>query len=80
MAPDEMVTTTQRSLSEAMIALTAQVRDDFPETWVRQQLASLLSEAKEYLATEPNPDLKLDRLLELFFKQWGFASISGVYR
>ena len=80
MTPVETITAAQRSLSEAMIALTAQVRDDFPETWVREQLESLLCEAKDYLAVEPNPDLKLDRLLDLFFKQWGFASISGVYR
>ena len=80
MTPDETISAVQRSLPEAMIALTAQVRDDFPENWVREQLASLLYEAKAYLATEPNPDLKLDRLLDLFFKQWGFASVSGVYR
>jgi len=76
MAPIE----TQLSLSEAMIALTAQIRDDFPEQWVREQLAALLAEAKAYLASEPNADLKLERLLELFYQQWGFASTSGVYR
>ena len=71
---------TQRSLSEAMIALTVQVREDFSESWVRDQLASLLVEARSYIACESNPDMKLERLLELFFKEWGFASIGGVYR
>lgn len=68
------------SLAEAMIAITRQIRQDFDESRVRQQLDGLVEEARACLSIEPNPDLKLERLLELFFQQWGFASPRGVYR
>ncbi len=80
MSSTEQASELPMSLTDSMIAIMQQVRTDFSEASVRQQLALLLSEAQTYLALESNADLKLERLIELFYQEWGFCSVSGVYR
>ena len=69
----------QSPLCEAVIAASREIRDDFPTEDVGSQLRALVAEAREYVATEPQHDLRLEKLLELFYQQWGFGGASGVY-
>ncbi|KOC91952.1 invasion regulator SirB1 [Winslowiella iniecta] len=67
-------------LCEAVIAASRAIRDDFPTDDVGSQLQALVAEAREYVAAETQQDLKLEKLLELFYQQWGFGGASGIYK
>lgn len=69
----------QAPLCEAVIQATSVIREDFSARDVEQQLAALVAEARSYVASEQDADLQLEKLLELFFHQWGFGGASGVY-
>ncbi|WP_130834860.1 invasion regulator SirB1 [[Erwinia] mediterraneensis] len=70
---------TQAPLCQAVIRATSVIRDDFSTRDVEQQLAALVAEARHYVASEQDADLQLEKLLELFYCQWGFGGASGVY-
>ncbi|RWR03457.1 hypothetical protein ED28_00275 [[Pantoea] beijingensis] len=70
---------TESPLSASVIAASRAIRDDFPTEYVGSQLQSLVEEAREYVASEDNIDLRLEKLLELFYHQWGFGNASGIY-
>ena len=67
-------------LCEAVIAASRAIRDDFPIDDVGSQLQALVAEAREYVAGETQQDLRLEKLLELFYRQWGFGGASGIYK
>ncbi len=71
---------TDCSLCEAMITVMQSIRPDFPAGSVRQQLATMVSDARDYLADETDAEKRLEQLLELFYQQWGFGGAGGVYR
>ncbi|KAB8307431.1 tetratricopeptide repeat-containing protein [Erwinia endophytica] len=71
---------TVTSLSEAVIAAMVAIRPNFPADEVRKQLATLVEEARAVIPPQLAQDLQLEKLIELFWKQWGFGGASGVYR
>lgn len=70
----------QAPLCEGMIVVYQSIRDDFPVENVHQQLQQLLALAREEIAGSWDPERQLERLLELFYRQWGFGATDGVYR
>lgn len=66
-------------LSEAVIGATCAIRDDFSAPSVQQQLSKLVEEARDYISSATDADLRLEKLLELFYREWGFGGASGVY-
>lgn len=67
-------------LCEAVLAASQAIRDDFPVDMVSHELQKLVNEAREYIATANGQDLKLQKLLELFYGRWGFGGASGIYK
>lgn len=67
-------------LCEAVIAATKAIRPDFPAEDVNKQLAALVAEARAAIPQQLEQDMQLEKLIELFWKQWGFGGASGVYR
>ncbi|KLV04692.1 MULTISPECIES: SirB1 family protein [Photobacterium] len=59
-------------LVEGAIEVTAAVDPSFPAGWVKVQLDRLAQEAEEALLDEPNASLRLDGLIRLFYREWGF--------
>ncbi|AJZ89816.1 invasion regulator SirB1 [Cedecea neteri] len=70
----------QAPLCEGMILVSQLIRDDFPTAEVKAQLGELVSLAKEEICQGAHPDLQLEKLLELFYGEWGFKDSGGVYR
>ncbi len=66
-------------LSEAVIGATCAIRADFSALSVEQQLSRLVEEARDYISDAADSDLRLEKLLELFYRKWGFGGASGVY-
>ncbi|MEC6822408.1 tetratricopeptide repeat protein [Photobacterium piscicola] len=62
----------QMPLVDGAIAFMAEVEADFPTTWVQLRLTQLAQEAEQMLMGEVNPRLRLDGLLRLFYREWGF--------
>lgn len=56
------------------------IRDDFPYDQVKEQLNSLVAQAREEISEGANSDRQLERLIELFYVDWGFKEADGVYR
>ena len=67
-------------LCEGMILISQLIRDDFPAWEVQQQLDNLVALAREEISQGWDPDRQMERLLELFYGDWGFKDASGVYR
>ena len=68
------------SLCEGVIRISETVRDDFPVQTVYAALGDLVSLAQEEISTAWSEERQLEKLLELFFKEWGFGACRGVYR
>lgn len=62
----------QMALVEGALEMTAAVDPGFPAGWVRLQLQKLAQEAEHALMDEPNPHLRLEGLIRLFYREWGF--------
>ncbi|MEZ9526562.1 SirB1 family protein [Enterovibrio norvegicus] len=60
------------TLVEGALALNAAVEPATSLHWVRAELELLAKEADHLLAGETNDELRLDGLLRLFYKEWGF--------
>jgi len=67
-------------LCEVVIATSRAIRNDFPADAVNAQLQALVEEARDYVSSVDGPDLRLEKLLELFYKKWKFGGASGVYK
>ena len=70
----------QAPLCEGMILVSQLIREDFPEAEVRAQLERLVSQAREDICEADCSDRQLEKLLELFYGEWGFKDAGGVYR
>lgn len=70
----------QAPLCEGMILVYQSIREDFPVDDVRHQLRQLLALAHEEIAPSWDPEIQLEKLLDLFYHQWGFRATDGVYR
>ena len=62
----------QMPLVDGAIAFMVEIDADFPATWVQLQLKKLAQEAEQALMDEVNPRVRLDGLLRLFYREWGF--------
>nr|VUD31665.1 protein SirB1 [Raoultella sp. NCTC 9187] len=67
-------------LCDGMVLISELIRDDFPTGYVQDELERLLSLAQEEIATSWDQERQLERLLELFYHEWGFRDSHGVYR
>ncbi|MBF7981101.1 MULTISPECIES: invasion regulator SirB1 [Rahnella] len=67
-------------LSTGVIKVTESVRFDFNADDVRQQLQTLVDEARRVVPEELDQDQQLEVLIELFYRTWGFGGAGGVYR
>lgn len=80
MTSTEQLDFSQTPLCEAVIGATLAIRADFPAVSVEAQLAALVAEARDYVSDIEDADMQLEKLLELFYRQWGFCGASGVYK
>lgn len=67
-------------LSTGVIKVTESVRFDFNADDVRQQLQTLVDEARRVVPADLDQDQQLEVLIELFYRTWGFGGAGGVYR
>ncbi|KAB8309268.1 MULTISPECIES: invasion regulator SirB1 [Rahnella] len=67
-------------LSTGVIKVTESVRFDFNADDVRQQLQTLVDEARRVVPEDLDQDQQLEVLIELFYRTWGFGGAGGVYR
>lgn len=62
-------------LCDGMVLISEQVRDDFPSRFVEEELQRLLRLAQEEIAPSWDQERQIERLLELFYDEWGFGAI-----
>lgn len=67
-------------LCDGMILVSQLIRDDFPAQEVRNQLQSLVALAREEISGGLHQDIQLEKLLELFYGEWGFQDSRGIYK
>ena len=67
-------------LCDGMVLISEQVRDDFPTHFVEEELQRLLRLAQEEIAPSWDQERQIERLLALFYEEWGFGASQGVYR
>ena len=67
-------------LCDGMVLISELIRDDFPTHYVQDELERLLGVAQEEIASSWDQERQLERLLELFYHEWGFRDSHGVYR
>ena len=63
-----------------MILISEMIRDDFTSQFVYDELENLVSLAREEINQARPQDWQLEKLLELFYGEWGFCDTRGVYR
>ncbi|GAB3527672.1 SirB1 family protein [Photobacterium alginatilyticum] len=69
----------QMALVEGALEMTAAIDPAFPTGWVRLQINKLAQEAEHALMDEPNPHLRLEGLIRLFYREWGFCGDQQQY-
>ncbi len=69
----------QMQLVEGALAMTALTDPAFPKGWVQIQLERMAKEAEHALMDEPNPHVRLDGLIRLFYREWGFEGDEQQY-
>ncbi len=67
-------------LCDGMVLISELIRDDFPTHYVQDELERLLALAREEIASSWDQERQIERLLELFYNDWGFSDSRGVYR
>ncbi|ALR76982.1 invasion regulator SirB1 [[Enterobacter] lignolyticus] len=67
-------------LCDGMILISELIRDDFPARHVTDQLELLVSLAREEISPSWDDSRQIERLLELFYDEWGFSDSHGIYR
>jgi regulator of sirC expression with transglutaminase-like and TPR domain len=67
-------------LCDGMVLISELIRDDFPTHYVQDELERLLGLAQEEIASSWDQERQMERLLELFYHEWGFRDSRGVYR
>ncbi|WJV55908.1 invasion regulator SirB1 [Pectobacteriaceae bacterium CE90] len=66
-------------LSEGIILVSQTIRRDFPTQRVRHDLQQLVDEARKVIPENLDHEQRLEKLIVLFFKTWGFGGAGGVY-
>ena len=67
-------------LCDGMILISEMIRDDFTSQYVYAELENLVSLAREEINQARPQDWQLEKLIELFYGEWGFCDTRGVYR
>ncbi|VTP69236.1 Uncharacterised protein [Leclercia adecarboxylata] len=67
-------------LCDGMIKVSEMIRDDFISQYVYDELENLVSLAREEINQARPQDWQLEKLIELFYGEWGFCDTRGVYR
>ena len=67
-------------LCEGMILVCEAIRRDFPSQDVYDELERLVSLAKEEISQLLPLEEQLEKLIALFYGDWGFKASRGVYR
>ncbi|QME63521.1 tetratricopeptide repeat-containing protein [Escherichia fergusonii] len=67
-------------LCDGMILESENIRKDFPSCYVYDELNRLVSLAQEEIGEYLSQDAQLEKLLALFYGEWGFRQTQGVYR
>lgn len=70
----------QLSLFDSIIAASQFIRPDFPIDSVILEMCNKIQEAKSCISSEIEPNKKLKKLLNLFYKNWNFGGASGIYK
>lgn len=60
-------------LCDGMILISEMIRDDFTSQFVYDELENLVSLAREEINQARPQDWQLEKLLELFYGEWGFC-------
>lgn len=68
------------SLFDSIVAATHFIREDFSTDSVILDMCNKIKEAKAYISSETEPNKKLKKLLNLFYKSWDFGGASGIYK
>lgn len=63
-----------------MILISELIRDDFPGQYVTDELEQLVRLAQEEISPAWTDSRQVERLLELFYDEWGFCASHGIYR
>lgn len=63
-----------------MILISELIRDDFPAQDVTDELEQLVRHAQEEISPSWTDSRQVERLLELFYDEWGFSASHGIYR
>jgi hypothetical protein len=61
-------------LCDGMILISELIRDDFPSQFVHDELERLIRLAREEISEAQPQDLQLEKLLELFYGEWGLKT------
>ncbi|AWK14387.1 invasion regulator SirB1 [Candidatus Fukatsuia symbiotica] len=67
-------------LSEGVLLVTKQIRQNFPLTDVYRRLQQLVEDARLAMPKKLNQDQQLEVLIDLFYNKWKFEGAGGVYR
>lgn len=67
-------------LCDGMILISELIRDDFAGQYVLDELEKLVSLAQEEISPSWSDSRQVERLLELFYDEWGFSASHGIYR
>ena len=60
------------SLVEGALALNVAINPSIQRQWVDTKLQEMCVEAEQVLAHEFNDEQRLERLLQLFYVEWGY--------
>lgn len=67
------------SLDECFFIFAERLRSDFPRQFVENVLADLIEDARKQIPQNLPVEQRLDKLLHLFYHEWGFQCCSGTY-
>lgn len=63
-----------------MILISELIRGDFPAQEVTDELEQLVRLAQEEISPAWTDSRQVERLLDLFYNEWGFSASRGIYR
>jgi regulator of sirC expression with transglutaminase-like and TPR domain len=67
-------------LCDGMVQISEIIRDDFNAQYVYDELENLASMAREEISEARPQEWQLEKLISLFYGEWGFGDKRGVYR
>ncbi|CED70835.1 SirB1 family protein [Aliivibrio wodanis] len=67
------------SLVEGALALNLAINADTDERWVKSKLEQLCLDAEQILVYEATDEKRLERLIQLFYVEWGFHGDTQTY-